>query len=177
MYLGDGYILEHARTTALKVALDVSYHGIVRDVASAIESVRGQRPHIVRDQHRAMVLVTSYWRAWPCLFPQAGLGRKHLRRIALASWQSRIVHDHPAPFLRGLIHTDGWRGENRVIARGRSYAYPRYQFSNRSAEIRQLFCDACDRLGVQWRPWGEWNISVAQRASVEILDRYVGLKS
>jgi hypothetical protein len=35
-------------------------------------------------------------------------------------------------FLRGLFHSDGWRGLNRVHVKGRDYSYPRYQFSNRS---------------------------------------------
>lgn len=177
VYLGDGYIIQHARTTALKVALDVSYPGIVNEAARAIGSVRGHEPHIVRDRDRAMVLITSYWRGWPCLFPQAGPGRKHTREIVLSGWQASIVRDHPGPLLRGLIHTDGWRGENHVRARGRSYTYPRYQFSNRSSEIRQIFCNACDALGVEWRPWGRWNISVARRAAVETLDLHVGLKT
>jgi hypothetical protein len=60
---------------------------------------------------------------------------------------------------------------------GRAYAYPRYQFSNRSDDIRTLFTDACDFLGVAWRPWGRYHVSVARREAVALLDRYVGLKT
>ena len=60
---------------------------------------------------------------------------------------------------------------------GKAYAYPRYQFSNRSAEIRQLFCAACDCLGIEWRQMNAFNISVARRRSVERLDEFVGPKS
>jgi hypothetical protein len=49
---------------------------------------------------------------------------------------------------------------------GKWYAYPRYQFSNRSDEIRRIFTDACDRIGVEWRQMNRWNVSVARRASV-----------
>lgn len=48
-------------------------------------------------------------RAWSCLFPQHGPGRKHARPIVLADWQQEIVCEHPGRFLRGLIHSDGWR--------------------------------------------------------------------
>jgi hypothetical protein len=64
-----------------------------------------------------------------------------------------IVDAEPQAFLRGLIHTDGWRGLNRVRVKGKDYAYPRYQFSNRSDDIRKLFTGACEKLGVEWRQW------------------------
>ena len=59
---------------------------------------------------------------------------------------------------------------------GRWYAYPRYQFSNRSDDIRTLFTDTCDLIGVQWRPWGRYHISVARRESVAQLDSFIGPK-
>jgi hypothetical protein len=110
------------------------------------------------------------------LFPQHGRGRKHDRRIELTAWQQKIVRAEPECFLRGLIHSDGWRGLNRVKVKGRWYAYPRYQFSNRSDDIRTLFTDTCDLLGVQWRPWGRYHISVARRESVAHLDSFIGPK-
>jgi hypothetical protein len=60
--------------------------------------------------------------------------------------------------------------------KGRDYAYPRYQFSNRSDDIRRLFTYACDLLGIAWRPWSRYHISVAQRDAVRVLDRFVGPK-
>jgi hypothetical protein len=86
------------------------------------------------------------------------------------------VHAASKPFVRGLIQTDGWRGVNRVRAKGRDYAYPRYQFSNRSDDIRKLFTDACDRLGVAWRQWTRYHVSVARRGAVAYLDSFVGPK-
>lgn len=114
--------------------------------------------------------------AWLCLFPQHGRGRKHERRIVLDPWQREIVRACAGSFARGLIHSDGWRGLNRVRVNGKDYAYQRYQFSNRSDDIRKLFTDACDVLGVDWRPWGRFHISVAKRASVARLDEHVGPK-
>jgi hypothetical protein len=57
------------------------------------------------------------------------------------------------------------------------YEYPRYHFSNRSDDIRQLFVYACELVGVAWRPWGKYHISVARRDAVELLDQFVGPKS
>jgi hypothetical protein len=56
------------------------------------------------------------------------------------------------------------------------YEYVRYNFSNRSADIRGIFCDTCDLLGVEWRVMNASNISVARRASVARLDEFIGPK-
>jgi hypothetical protein len=179
MYLGDGCLYRSKNGTCLlRISLDEAYPGIVASTREAIIAVRGGRlPHAARVKSCACIVITSYWRAWPCLLPQHGAGRKHQRRIELVDWQREIVEAAPEAFLRALIHTDGWRGLNRVTAKGRDYAYPRYQFSNRSPDIRRLFTDACDQLGVAWRPWGRFHISVARRDAVATLDRFIGPKA
>lgn len=124
-----------------------------------------------------MAIVSAYSKAWPCLFPQHGPGMKHTRRIRLADWQRELCDRHVRVLLRGLIHSDGCRHSNRVRVGGREYEYPRYTFSNASGDIRGIFCDACDMLGVEWRRMNARNISVARRESVAVLDRFVGPKA
>ena len=177
-YLGDGTLFRGAKDVyVLKIASDAQYTGIIDECCQVIERIRGRRAHVSYHRDQRLATITSYWKAWRCLFPQHGPGRKHNRTIALSLWQVPIVEAHPGRFLRGLIHSDGWRGLNRVRVKGRDYAYPRYQFSSRSHDIRTLFTHACDLLGVAWRPWGKWHISVARREAVEILDQFVGPKS
>ena len=94
----------------------------------------------------------------------------------LSDWQRTIVEQAPQPFLCGLIQTDGWRGLNRVHVKGKDYAYPRYQFSNRSDDIRKLFTDVCDQLGIAWRQWTRYHVSIARRESVAYLDQFIGPK-
>ena len=102
-----------------------------------------------------MTEVKSYSKHWPCLFPQHGPGKKHLRNIELADWQQVIVDRYPGDFVRGLIHSDGYRGTNRVrrvLADGeRWYEYPRYLFVNKSLDILGLCGAALDQLEVDWR--------------------------
>jgi hypothetical protein len=179
VYLGDGCLWHQGRGVySLRVALDSDYPGIIGEVVAAIAAVRGRPANVLPDPRgKRYVVVQSYWKQWGCLFPQHGPGRKHSRPIVLAPWQQKIVDAAPEAFLRGLIHTDGWRGLNKVTVKGRDYAYPRYQFSNRSDDIRKLFTDACDALGIPWRPWGRWHISVARRDAVARMDEFVGLKT
>ena len=117
----------------------------------------------------------------PTSSPRWARGRKHERPIVLAPWQREIVDAHPWPFVRGLIHSDGCRTVNRFKTRlpsGRvaEYAYPRYFFSNLSADIRGLFCESCEQLGLRWTQSNHRNISISHRTSVALLDENVGPK-
>lgn len=77
-------------------------------------------------------------------------------------------------FLRGLIHSDGCRSINRI---GGQYEYTRYQFSNRSDDIKALFVAACRSVGVECKRSNEWTISVSRRGDVARMDTFVGAKT
>jgi hypothetical protein len=183
LYLGDGYVRRLARTYQLQVTLDAAYPGIVDEcVVAMVMSLPEVTPGVRRHPQDRCTLVTAGSKRWSEFFPQIGPGRKHTRPIFLAPWQETIVEAHPDQFVRGLIHSDGCRSVNRFrtkLPSGRvaEYAYPRYFFSNLSADIRGLFCDACDRLGVRWTQSNHRNISISHRASVAILDELVGPKA
>jgi hypothetical protein len=153
------------------------YPGIIEECAAAMAAtVPGGS--VVRQRRPGVVALSMYSKHWPCLFPQHGPGMKHQRSIVLEPWQRTIaLEEHADRFVRGLIHSDGWRGMNPARgASGKRYVYSRYQFSNRSSEIRQLFVDACDALGIESRQMNRWNVSVNKRASVAKLDVLVGPK-
>jgi len=120
--------------------------------------------------------VSSFWKHWPCVLPQHGAGRKHHRPIRLTIWQREITERHPWHLIRDLIHSDGSRFSNPVRHPQRTYRYPRYTFSNRSQDIRDIFCECCDFVGVEWRQMNRWDISIAKRDSVTLMDRFVGPK-
>ena len=60
-------------------------------------------------------------------------GKKHERRIELTRWQQELVDLDPRPLVRGLLHSDGCRVLNRV----NGTPYPRYHFTNVSADMRK----------------------------------------
>jgi hypothetical protein len=182
LYLGDGWISNCPRGVyKLRVSLDERYPGIISECVAAIENlVVGRRMIAGRTSCIGCSEVFAYWKHWPCVFPQHGVGSKHLRLIRLDEWQQQIVNASPHLLLRGLIHSDGWRGMNRVRRRWRtgsaSYAYPQYQFTNFSEGIRDIFCSACDVYGVAWRQMN-WNtIAISRRADVQKLDLIIGSK-
>lgn len=179
LYLGDGWIGAHPREVhRLNIYLDASYPDIVETCATAMESVRpGQQADRHPHPSSNMVIVRMYSQHWPCLFPQHGPGKKHERRISLVPWQTAIVDAEPEALLRGLIHSDGCRVMNRASTEKKTYFYSRYQFSNRSQDIHNIFRDACDRVGVDWRPSGRYTTSVSRRASVAKLDAFIGPKA
>ncbi|MFN2589301.1 MAG: hypothetical protein ABR518_00820 [Actinomycetota bacterium] len=135
LYLGDGCLSEHRRGVfALRVTLDNKYPKIIEECRRAIMDVR---PGAAVFQVRApgCTQVVSSWKHWPCLFPQHAPGRKHLRPVALESWQERVAFAHAERLIRGLIHSDGCRSRN--VVKGKNY--PRYQFTNYSTDIRASF--------------------------------------
>ena len=110
------------------------------------------------------------------LFPQHGRGRKHERRIVLARWQREITAVHPRELVRGLIHSDGCRFVANQRVGAKTYRYARYSFSNRSEDIKAIFCRHLDLLGIRWtRPNGT-DIAIDRRAEVAKLDAFVGPK-
>jgi hypothetical protein len=177
-YLGDGTIAHTRRGVyRLFVCCCAAYPGIVDEVRDAISAVMPGNAIGERAKQGA-IDVTGYSKHWPCVFPQHGPGRKHTRPIVLEPWQASIaLHQHPGPFVRGLIHSDGCRVTNRVRkASGATYTYTRYMFSNRSDDIRALFVTACEALDIEARPMGRYGVSVARAASVARLETVVGPK-
>ena len=98
----------------------------------------------------------------------------------MAPWQREIWEAYPASFLRGLFHSDGCRAKNwtrrRVAGEMKRYDYPRWQFTNHSAEIRGWCCEALDLVDIAWRQSNWKTISVSTRAGVALLDELIGLK-
>jgi hypothetical protein len=165
------------------IVCDLDYPDLIDDCWAALILV-SLHAHVTRYRPTGQrcVRLMSAWKHWAALFPQHGPGRKHDRKIELTDWQREVVDRFPQEFLRGLLHSDGCRTVNRFKTRLPSrrvaeYAYPRWFFSNRSADIRGLFCEYCERLGVRWTRSNPRNISVSHRRSVALLDSFVPTKS
>ncbi|MFC5032737.1 helix-turn-helix domain-containing protein [Streptomyces sp. DSM 41987] len=184
LYLGDGCLSAQPRGVfALRIACADSWPGLIESCEAAIRAIHPDNA-VCRVRRAGCTMVTSTSKHWPCLFPQHAPGKKHERRIVLEPWQQEIVDAHPWEFIRGLIHSDGCRIANwttRIVGgEPKRYEYPRYFFTNKSDDIRALFSDTLDKVGVEWkvtrRGKDPYNVSVARRASVALMDLHVGPK-
>jgi len=194
LYLGDGCISTTGdpakQVWSLRIFCADAWPGLTEECVRAFRSLRPSHSVHVVDRAGCKE-VCARWKHWPCLFPQHGAGPKHGRPIRLEDWQRKIVEKYPRDFARGLFHSDGCRVNNRVrrkvLGEWIHYEYPRYFFSNTSADIHGLLCEALDLIGVEWRlRWKKAKkdthrdagiLSVAKRDSVALLDTFIGPKS
>lgn len=148
LYLGDGCISRLARTYSLRIHLDVKYPHIVDTTAALLARCF---PTCSTGQHLqsggSCAVISVYSNHMPCLFPQHGPGKKHLRDVSLEDWQQGIVDDAPWALLRGLIWSDG----ASFINRHGKYEDLSYVFSNCSLDLLALFTATCDRLELPYR--------------------------
>ncbi|GAA2989055.1 helix-turn-helix domain-containing protein [Streptomyces fulvorobeus] len=185
LYLGDGHVSQHSqhRVPNLMITLDDVWPGVQDEAEAAMRKVFPDNA-TCRVRKPGCHNIKVYSKHLVCLFPQHGPGKKHARKIVLEPWQREIVDHQPWQFVRGLIHSDGCRITNwttRIVGGvQKRYEYPRYWFTNVSDDIRQLYTDTLDKLGITWthctRAGKAYNISVARRASVALMDAHVGPK-
>jgi hypothetical protein len=182
IYLGDGCISNAPRGVfRLRIVLDLQHPAIIDECVAAMKAVMPankvhrlpRSSNYTKSLDKTHVELSSYSKSWPCLFPQHGPGRKHERTIELVDWQIELVRRRPDLLLRGLIHSDGCRFMN--TGRG-GWRHPRYVFSNQSADILQIFRDACDMFGVRWTN-SRNAVYVSRVADVARLDEVIGPKA
>jgi hypothetical protein len=146
LYLGDGHVTFMARTQRLRIALDAAHPRIVADTEALLHRVfpENRVGRVLADRGHTVVL-QGYNSHLSCLFPQAGPGKKHDRRLRFEEWQRTRIASAPWCFLRGCIRSDGCVFINRT---GR-YEYPSYGFYNLSPEILAPFVETCRSLGLR----------------------------
>lgn len=173
MYLGDGCLSEHPRGVyRLRIVSDAQYPGIIEECCRAMEAViPGKRAYRQPRPSRCFEL-SMYSKHWLCLFPQHGPGRKHGRMICLYPWQEKLLEQATESFVRGLIHSDGCR----VVANDRGVMSVRYHFSNRSEDIKRIFCAALDSLDIPWTRPCDKQIAIYRKAATARLDEFIGPK-
>ena len=182
-YLGDGTVCHQPPGFwSLQIVNDRRYPEISTEVLHAMTmtfsgATARLRPSWAGESDVLHISHPAIQRA----FPQHGPGRKHTRPIELADWQRELTHAHPGALIRGLIHSDGCRCLNHVkttLPSGRvaEYHYVRYFFTNHSADIRAIFAEHCELLGIRVTRPNHRNLAVSHRASVAILEEIVGPK-
>jgi len=145
LYLGDGCISRLGRTYSLRITLDTKHPHIIDECDALMRRCfPSNLVYRVTKDAGSCTVVQTHSTHLPCVFPQHGPGKKHERRIQLEAWQIDAVIEAPWDLLRGLIWSDGCSFTNRTG----KYAYLSWEFTNMSADIRDLFAGTCDLLGV-----------------------------
>jgi hypothetical protein len=91
LYLGDGCISvagDRAKGVwKLRLMCADAWPGLVEECAQAMRAIRPENK-VMMIQCQGCTEVVSCSKHWPCLFPQHGTGRRHLRKIELADRQA-----------------------------------------------------------------------------------------
>jgi hypothetical protein len=171
LYLGDGHITlpQQHRVHNLSIACSDRWPGLMNEAETAMRAVFPKNS-VCRVRAKGCTGVKVYSKHLPCLFPQHGPGKKHTRR--------------PWDLVRGLVHSDGSRTRNWAQRTTNGihvrHEYIRYEFTNKSADIRRIYTDTLDHLGIDWKICSQRreiaNISVARKAAVALMDEHIGPK-
>lgn len=191
-YLGDGYLNPQGKYTwKIRITTDEKYPELIQYQRNALQNVCGNS-HVVKHTNAGCVDVFAYNKNLPCWFPQHGKGRKHTRPIVLEKWQQEIVDNYPWEFIRGLYHTDG----SRYIQKQNERQYLRYNLTNSSKDIIDLFASTCDKVNIRYvissrlnqyaglivktaatQPTTKWTLTINRAEDVKEMDRRLGPKT
>jgi hypothetical protein len=151
VYLGDGCLSVRPgnRGAQLVVACDAAYPGLIDESWAAIV-LTSANPTVSRVRLAASA-------ACGCSLPGRDGSWRFPSMDLAASTSARSCSSH---------------GSKRSWIPIRT----RWFFSNRSDDIRGLFCATCDAVGIRWTQSNHRNISVSHRRSVALLDEWVGPK-
>lgn len=165
LYLGDGNIVKFPRSYRLTISLGITHQDVIRRCFYSLSKVfERNKVNIINEKKAKVVRVIVYTKSLLALFPQHGPGKKHTRKIELASWQKEIIDLYPEAFIKGLIDSDG------------SYYIPKatgapvYNFSNKSEDIKILLKHYCDILGIHYTIPSKKHIGFTRRDCVTKLD-------
>lgn len=174
MYLGDGCLSKSTkcRTCTLYITQNREYDIVVNDCLNHLKNLMKEfdiEPTVVyrKNSKACDIKINSVYTLK--LFPQHGEGLKHDRKINLEDWQWTHVEKEPWMFIKGLMHSDGSKYFDKYNSKWH------WQFTNRSEDIKDILCQVCDTVGLQWTRCKQ-NVSFYKSESVIMLNENVGEK-
>lgn len=142
-------------------------------IEAACEAMAAVHPESAVHRHRrpGCIVVANCWKHWRPTRQDSGA---HIRIVRSGTPISAATARDE--FVRGLIHSDGCRFIAHQRVGERTYEYSRYSFSNRSDDIRAMFCAHLDLLGIGWTRPNDCQVAIDRRSEVAKLDAFVGPK-
>jgi hypothetical protein len=171
IYLGDGYINKMNRTWRLRIFLDKRQNLVIDECIKNLKILfPDNKISIIKTKHN-YVIINLYSNKLPELFPHLGKGEKYKRKIEFNDKQINIINYDK--LMRGLFHSDG----SFYIADNK---YPRYQFTNKSIDLINIFKFCMIRNGLipkyRKRKNKIYDIQIQKRSDVDKLYPYLGEK-
>lgn len=152
VYLCDGCISRYKtyRAPAMRMFNDSKYPKNTKEWAEKLKILFPENSvNIHKRKESNCNVVLLYSRKLLDLFPQYGEGVKHKRKLEFANWQMDIVREFPSDFIRGCIQSDGCVYKQKIG----KYIYKKYNFTNMSEDIIDLFLEALRLIGIQKEKW------------------------
>ena len=174
-YLGDGYIAKQSRTYKLRIYNDIKYPSIIDDQIRALQVLfPDNKVSKLKRTKSNCIEVSVHSCDLPDMFPQHGAGKKHDRDVSLTDQQWNIVWNEPECFIKGLIDSDGCLTQHTQIKNGVTYSRLKYQFTNKSLDIVDMYLKIMAKLSISARPTqkkcGTFNIFTNKSCDVEKID-------
>lgn len=169
IYLCDGHISRYKtfRAPSIRMLNDTKYPKNTKEWADKLKILFPENSvNIHRRKGCNCNIVLLYSRKLLDLFPQYGDGVKHKRKLIFTDWQRKVIQEYPEQFIRGCFQSDGCIYNQKVG----KYAYKRYNFTNMSEDIIDLFLETLQLVGIQKAKWQDkMNKFVVQNFSKESL--------
>jgi hypothetical protein len=175
LYLGDGCITQNGRNDSsykLRIAQDNKYPKSIHDIKNKLSNFFVKEAKLV--DVKGCCHITIYDKYLPIYFPQHSKGFKHDRKINLNQFQLENI-DH-AELMSGLWLADG----SRYFANHGKYKYERFNFTNKSLDIIELFESCLNKFEIKYskrvKPDKIWIIEIQNKENVNKIKNIVGIK-
>lgn len=181
LYLGDGYISKQSRTFKMRICLDIKYDNLNLFAIQKLSTLfPNNKPHVLKLKNKItnlfnQIILSIHNNNLNLLFPQYGVGKKHLREIKLTKWQTDII-DYKY-LLLGFFHSDGCYYYNKT---SKSFSY---SFTNFSTDIINIYKQCCEKNNLSFfvtkanaKNGIKYQVVVGRKKDVEIFNNIFGTK-
>lgn len=179
LYLCDGHISQYKthRVACIRMINDFKYPKNTSEWADNLQILFPENKINIRKLKMNAVEVKTYSKKLPTLFPQIGKGAKHKRKLTFTNWQMDIIKQYPKDFIRACIQSDG--SIYNATTKGR--IYKRYNFTNASEDIIDLFLYSLKEIGIEVRKYkhpteNKYLIQNFKKEYIQILESVIDKK-
>lgn len=174
LYLGDGHISNSGKSYRLRISQDLKYEDSILEIYNLLKFFFRTEPTI--ETRPGYKIISIYNKNLPLYFPHLGTGKKYERKIVLVDYQKENLE--PSALLKGLFISDGSFYTAKV---SQKYFYERYNFTNKSVCILNLFEECLNFFNISFlknkRNDDVWRIQIQKKSEVEKMKNIVGIKS